>query len=68
MIGNIRRLTFPSLGSEELEKLQKFRPQTLYQASCLEGISPHTMTILYKTVCRLKSEERCEQTRKSSVP
>lgn len=30
---------FPALSSEELEKLRKYRPETLHQASLLEGMT-----------------------------
>ncbi len=38
--------TFPSFSSEELETLNKYRPDTLHAASQLQGLTPHCIIYL----------------------
>lgn len=43
---------FPTLSSEELEKLQKYRPETLHQASLIEGMTQAGLMYLLHFVKR----------------
>lgn len=49
---------FPSISSEELEKLQKARPRTLHDASRLEGITPHALVYLHNYLTKLGKKSR----------
>lgn len=40
------RVNFPSLSSEELEQLNKYRPATLHAASQIQGVTPHALVYL----------------------
>ena len=46
--------TFPAMSAEEREKLQKFRPKSLYHASTIEGITPHAIAQIYQVVMKMK--------------
>lgn len=46
--------TFPAFSSEELEMLNKYRPQTLHEASQLQGLTPHSLVYLYSYITRRK--------------
>jgi tRNA U34 5-carboxymethylaminomethyl modifying enzyme MnmG/GidA len=44
--------TLPTLSGEEVEKLNKFRPETLHHASQIEGMTPAGMVYLHQYVKR----------------
>ncbi|KJP87387.1 tRNA uridine 5-carboxymethylaminomethyl modification enzyme GidA [Plasmodium fragile] len=48
------RLNFPYLSNEEIEKLNKFRPQTLHEANRIEGV---TMSAIYYLYYYIKGEK-----------
>ncbi|CRG97067.1 glucose inhibited division protein a homologue, putative [Plasmodium gallinaceum] len=48
------RDNFPYLSNEEIEKLNKFKPQTLYDANKIEGV---TMSAIYYLYYYIKSEK-----------
>ena len=48
------RNNFPSLSSEELEKLKQANPTTLHAASQIQGVTPHALVFLYNFVSKGK--------------
>jgi hypothetical protein len=44
--------TFPALSGEELEKLNKFRPSSLHEASKIQGITPHAIVYIHNSLTR----------------
>jgi tRNA U34 5-carboxymethylaminomethyl modifying enzyme MnmG/GidA len=48
------RSTFPSLSGEELEKLSRFKPETLDQAAQLEGITPGAVVQMHRALAKMK--------------
>lgn len=51
------RALFPSLSSEELEKLKSQRPLTLHAASQIPGITPNALVFLYNFVSKGKHKK-----------
>ena len=47
------RINFPSLSSEELEKLEEARPTTLHAASQIQGVTPHALVFLHNFVSKV---------------
>lgn len=45
---------FPSLSSEELEVLNRHRPETIHAASQLQGITPHAIVFLHSHISKGK--------------
>ncbi|SBT81109.1 glucose inhibited division protein a homologue, putative [Plasmodium malariae] len=46
-ISDLRRHNFPYLSNEEIEKLNKFKPRTLYDANNIEGVTMSAIYYLY---------------------
>ena len=45
---------FPAFSSEELEKLNRYQPRTLHEASQLQGLTPHALVYLHNYISRGK--------------
>ena len=50
----VYRETFTSFSAEEIEILNRHRPDTIHAASQLQGITPHTIIYLYNFLTRKK--------------
>lgn len=53
---NIDYRSIPQLSSEEVEKLNKYRPMTLGAASRIDGVTPASLLVLH-TRCRKPKEK-----------